>query len=75
MVPAPPREEMDRGSVEDVEVETTIMGSNKDKGKTIFNSHTNAKDGEGCSGTIKEEFINQGTRRIGQCVPKSNTIP
>ena len=75
MVPAPPRGETDCESPEDVEVETTTMGLDKDKGKTIFNAQTNAKDGEGCSGTRKEEVINQGTRRAGQCVPKSYMIP
>ena len=58
MVHAPPREERDHGSPKDVEVETTTMGSDKDKGKVVFNSHTNAKDREGCSGTRKEEVIN-----------------
>ena len=58
-----------------MEVETATVGSNKDKGKAVFNAETNAKDGEGCSGTRKEEVINQGTRRTGQCVPKSNMIP
>ena len=75
MVPAPPQGERDRGSPKDVEVETTTVGPDKDKGKALFNAHTNAKDAEGCSGTRKEEVINQGTRRTGQCVPKSNTIP
>ena len=75
MVPAPPREERDRGSLEDAEVKTSTMGSDKDKGKTVFNAQTNAKAEEGCSGTRKEEILNQGTRRMGQCVPKSNTVP
>ena len=75
MVHAPPRGERDRGSPEDVEVETATMGSDKDKGKIVFSAQTNAKDREGCSGTRKEEVINQGTRRTGQCVPKSNTVP
>ena len=65
----------DCGSPKYVEVETATMGLDKDKGKAVFNAQTNAKDGEGCSGTRKEEVINQGTRRTGQCVPKSNTIP
>ena len=69
------RGERDRGSPEDVEVETTTMGSDKDKEKVVFNAQTNVKDGEGCSGTRKEEVINQGTRRMGQCIPKSNTVP
>ena len=63
MVPAPPRGERDFGSPEDVEVETATVGSDKDKGKAVFNAQTNSKDGEGCSGTRKEEVINQGTRR------------
>ena len=54
-----------------MEVEIATMGSDKDKGKIVFSS----KDGEGCSGTRKEEVSNQGTRRMGQCVPKSNTVP
>ena len=75
MVPTPPREERDRRSPEDVEVKTTTMGSDKDKGKTILNAQTNAKVGEGCNRTRKEENLNQGTRRMGQCVPKSNSVP
>ena len=63
MVLAPPREERDHGSLEDVEVEIATVGSDKDKGKAVVNAQTNAKDGEGCSGTRKEEVINQGTRR------------
>ena len=75
MVLAPPREERDRGSLEDAEVKTSTMGLDRDKGKIVFNTQTNAKVGEGCSGTRKEENLNQGTRRTGQCVPKSNMVP
>ena len=75
MVPAPPWEERDHGSPKDVEVETTTMGSDKDKGKIVLNSQNNAKVREGCSETRKEENLNLGTRRTGQCVPKSNTVP
>ena len=75
MVHAPPRGERDRGRPEAVEVETTTLGSEKDKGKAVFNAQTIAKDGEGCSGTRKEEATNQGTRRTRQCIQKSKTIP
>ena len=58
-----------------MEAETTTLGSEKDKGKAIFNAQTTAKDGEGCNGARKEEATNQGTRRTGQFVLKSKTIP
>ena len=74
MVAAPPRGGRDRGRPEALEAETTTLGSEKDKGKAVFNAQTTAKDGEECSGTRKEEATNQGTRRIGQCIPKSKTM-
>ena len=75
MVPTPPQEERDHRSPEYVKVNTSTTGSDKDKGKIVTNAQTNANAREGCSGTRKEEILNQGTRRMGQCVPKSNTVP
>ena len=75
MVPAPPQGERDRGRSEVLEAETIILGSENDKGKAVINAQTTAKDGEGSSGTRKEEATNQGTRRTRQCVLKSKTIP
>ena len=58
-----------------MEAEITIAESEKDKGKAVLNDQATAKDREGCSGTRKEEATNQDARRIGQCVPKSKTVP
>ena len=63
MVPAPPRGERDRGRPEAVEAKITIAESEKDKGKAILNDQATAKDGDGCSGTRKEEATNQDARR------------
>ena len=75
MVPAPPRGERDHGRIETVEVESAFLGKENDKGKGLINAQISPKDGEGCSGTRKEETISQGTRRTGQCIPKSKTVP
>ena len=75
MVPAPPRGERDRGRNETVEADSVILGKENDKRKGVINAHITPKDGEGCNGTRKEETNNQGTRRTGQCVPKSKTVP
>ena len=74
MVLAPTQGERDRGRTETVEAESTFLGKENDKGKGVINAHISPKDGEGCSGTRKEEKNNQGTRRTGQCVLKSKTI-
>ena len=58
-----------------MEAEITIAESEKDKGKAILNDQETAKDGEGYSGTRKEEATNQDVRRIGQCVLESKMIP
>ena len=75
MVPAPPQGERDRGRPEAMEAESTIAESKKDKGKAVLNAQPTNMDGEGCSGTRKEEVTNQGAKRIGKCVLKSKTIP
>ena len=46
-----------------------------EKWKGVINASITPRDGEGCSGIRKEETNNQGTRRIGHCVPKSKTVP
>ena len=58
MVPAPPRGERERGRPEVVEAEITKEESEKDKGKAVLSDQATAKDGEGCSGTRKEEETN-----------------
>ena len=75
MVPTPPQGERERGRNETLEAETILLGTEHDKGKGVINAQNTPKYGEGCSGTIKEETNNQGTRRTGQCVLKSKTVP
>ena len=75
MVLAPPLGERDRGRPEAVETEITKAKYEKDEGKVVLNDQETTKDGEGCSGTRKEEATNQDARRIGQCVPKSKMVP
>ena len=58
-----------------MEEESPFLGKENDKGKGVINAQIFPKDGEGCSGTRKEETNNQGTRRTGQCVPKSKMVP
>ena len=75
MVPAPPWGERDHGRNEKVEAEEMFLGKENGKGKGVINAQTLPKDGEGCNVTRKEEANNQGTRRTGQCIPKSKTVP
>ena len=75
MVLAPPRGEKDCGRNETIEVEYVILGKENEKGKGVINAPITPRDGEGYSGIRKEETNNQGTRRTGQCVLKSKTVP
>ena len=58
-----------------MEVEITIAEYEKDKGKAVLNDQATVRDGQGCSGTRKEEATNHDARRIEQCVLKSKMIP
>ena len=69
MVPAPPWGERDHGRNETVEAEPYFLGKENDKGKGVINAPISPKDGEGCSGTRKEETNNHDKRRKGQFVP------
>ena len=53
---------------EDMEIE-------KDKGKRPISDSQLGKSGEDTSGTVIEIFAKEGNQRMGQCLPKSKTIP
>ena len=56
-------------------VQSTNMEIEKDKGKIpIFDSQL-GKVEEGTRKNIKEGLEKEGNRRMGQCLPKSKTIP
>ena len=64
---------VDRGTL--TPGQSVDMEINKDKGKSpIFDSQL-GKSGECISGTVKEILEKEGNRRMGQCLPKSKTIP
>ena len=75
MVPTPSLSERDRGRNAITEEGTVILGMETKKGTGTINPSNSPKDREGSSGISKEETNNQGTRRTGQCVPKSKTVP
>ena len=75
IVHAPPQGERDRGRNETIEAESVILGKENKKGKGVINDPIMPRDGDGCSGIIKEETNNQGIIRTGQCVLKSKTVP
>ena len=79
MVPAPPRggRDLRRNAPSEDGSAVPILRSNMEikKGKGLASFPKPHKEGEGTSGIKKDEMMKLETRRIGQCVPKSKTVP
>ena len=56
-------------------IQSSSMETEIDKGKRPIYDTQLGKAGEGTSGTNKEMSAKEVNRRMGQCVPKSKTVP
>ena len=63
----------DGGAVPLIQISTTETEIDKGK-RPIFDTQL-GKVGEGTSGTDKEISPKEVSKRVGQCVPKSKTVP